>query len=189
MTATPDIRPVIDEQPTPGNYLTAMCHSILHAIELTKAGNLYEAGEHVDAVERLIGGYRDVMGEPERGPGRQVQPVADDFPQGAALNRLKQALIQFRATEARNTLADDLAMVLEFVEFTRADIKHLRRSWAAVTWCLMEQARHKELTDAHLADVPVSHRAYLQGHDALRRELRQVVEQRDQGREKAGKTA
>jgi hypothetical protein len=183
MTTAPETRPVLDEQPSPANYLTAMCHSVLHAIELAKAGNAYEAGEHVDAVERLIGGYRAATGEPQRGTIRQ--DTLSNFPQGAAVNRLKEALKEFRATQPTNSLADDLNTVLEFLEFTRGDIAQLRKSWAAVTWCLMEQSRHKDLTDEHLKDVPMSHRALLQGHDALRNQLLAVVAERDVLREHA----
>lgn len=179
MTSTPDTSTVVNVRPSPGNHLTAMCHSILHAIELAKAGNLPEAGEHVDAVERLIGGYWTAMGEPQRSPARQVEPISGGFPAGEAAVRLKAALSEFRATQPRNTLADDLDVVLEFLQFTRADIAQLRKAWAAVTWCLIEQARHKTLTDAHLADVPLSHRPYLQGHDALRRQLLSVVAEHD----------
>ena len=182
MTSTPGT--TIGVQPTPLNHLTAMCHSLLHAIELTKANNHHEAGEHVDAVERLIGGYRTAMGEPQRGPGREVKPISSDFPAGAAANRLKAALAEFRATQPRNSLADDLDTVLEFLEFTRADIAHLRKSWAAISGCLLKQSRHQYLTDEDLQDVPASHRALLLGRDALRKQLLLVVAERDMLKEK-----
>lgn len=187
MTVTPDTSTVVDVQPSPGNHLTAMCHSILHAIELSKAGNLHEVGEHVDAVERLIGGYWTAMGEPKRSPARHVEPMSAGFPAGESAVRLKAALAEFRATQPRNTLADDLDVVLEFLEFTRADIRQLRRSWAAVTGCLIKQSRHEYLTESDLKDVPSSHRAYLQGRDALRRQLLSVVAERDELRQEAGR--
>lgn len=179
MTATPETTTLPAVQPSPRTYLTAMFHSIVHAIELTKAGNLLEASEHVDAVERLASGYHAEMGEPQRGKPRDVKPIPDSFPAGQAANRLKQALEEFRSSQAENTLADDLQTVLDFLEFTRDDIAHLRKSWAAITWCLMEQARFRRLTDDHLKDVPTSHQALLLGRDAMHRELLAVVAERD----------
>jgi hypothetical protein len=177
MTTTPETRPALNEPPSPRNHLTAMCHSVLHAIELTKAGNHYEAGEHVEAVDRLIGGYWTAMGEPRHGTIRQ--DTSSSFPEGAAVNRLKEALKEFRATQPANSLADDLDAALGFLEFARGDIAQLRKAWAAVTGCLMKQARHQYLTDADLADVPSSHRAFFLGRDAMRRELLSVVAERD----------
>jgi hypothetical protein len=42
----------------PGDYLRGMAYSVCHAIRLTKEGDPGEAGEHVDAIERLIAAYR-----------------------------------------------------------------------------------------------------------------------------------
>lgn len=108
-----------------------------------------------------------------------VQPISDAFPEGAAIVRLKAALAQFRSTQHGNPLAEDLDAAIRFVEFTRGDIRQLRKAWAAITGCLVKQGALQYLTDADLVDVPVSHRAFLLGRDALRRDLLKVVEERN----------
>jgi hypothetical protein len=60
VTATPDT----DTPPAtarPGDYLRGMAYSVCHAIRLTKDGDPVEAGEHVDAIERLIAAYRTAV--------------------------------------------------------------------------------------------------------------------------------
>jgi hypothetical protein len=47
----------------PGDYLRGMAYSVCHAIRLTKDGDPVEAGEHVDAIERLIAAYRTAAKE------------------------------------------------------------------------------------------------------------------------------
>jgi hypothetical protein len=47
----------------PVDYLRGMAYSMCHAITLTKAGDADEAGEHVDAIERLIDAYRTAVKE------------------------------------------------------------------------------------------------------------------------------
>lgn len=47
----------------PVDYLRGMAYSMCHAIRLTKEGDEGEAGEHVDAIERLIAAYRTAVSE------------------------------------------------------------------------------------------------------------------------------
>lgn len=112
-----------------------------------------------------------------------VEPISDAFPEGAAMVRLKTALAEFRTKGQVNPLADDLDTAIRFVEFTRDDIRQLRKAWAAISGCLIKQSRNEYLTVDDLADVPASHRSYLLGRDALRRELLAVVEERNRLRD------
>jgi hypothetical protein len=41
----------------------ATCDFLCHAIHLTKEGDVGEAGEHVDAIERLITAYRTAVSD------------------------------------------------------------------------------------------------------------------------------
>jgi hypothetical protein len=45
----------------PVDYLRGMAYSMCHAIRLTQKGDQGEAGEHVDAIERLIAAYRTAV--------------------------------------------------------------------------------------------------------------------------------
>jgi hypothetical protein len=47
----------------PVDYLRGMAYSMCHAIRLTKEGDVGEAGEHVDAIERLIIAYRTAVSD------------------------------------------------------------------------------------------------------------------------------
>lgn len=52
-------------QMMPGLYLTAIKDGVQHAIRLTKEGEVEEATEHVDAIERLATAYRLSTGNAE----------------------------------------------------------------------------------------------------------------------------
>jgi hypothetical protein len=60
MTATPETE-TSPAAARPGDYLRGMAYSVSHAIRLTKDGDPAEAGEHVDAIERLIAAYRTAV--------------------------------------------------------------------------------------------------------------------------------
>jgi hypothetical protein len=62
MTATPETE-VLPATARPVHYLRGMAYSMCHAIRLTQQGDQDEAGEHVDAIERLIAAYRDAARE------------------------------------------------------------------------------------------------------------------------------
>ena len=47
----------------PVDYLRGMAYSMCHAIRLTKEGDVGGAGEHVDAIERLIVAYRTAVSD------------------------------------------------------------------------------------------------------------------------------
>jgi hypothetical protein len=165
-------------------------------------GDAPDPEEHTDWLERNVAGSPDVL-QRWVDDGRQmaeeskantedwerkqhqgaVQPISDAFPEGAAMVRLKTALAEFRTKGQANTLADDLDTAIRFVEFTRDDIRQLRKAWAAISGCLIKQGRHEYLTDADLADVPDSHRAFLLGRDVMRRDLLKVVEERNRLRD------
>jgi len=127
-----------------------------------------------------LGGLVEALG---RGVDSAVEPIQNSFPEGAAVVRLKAALAEFRAQGQDNPLADDLDTAIRFMEFTRQDIRQLRKAWAAMSGCLIKQSRHQFLTDEDLTDVPSSHRSFLQGWDAMRRELLAVVEERNKLRD------
>lgn len=141
------------------------------------------AREDVPFLLDLVAELGSIVETLGRGAGPAVEPIRDSFPEGAAVVRLKEALAKFRAQGQDNPLADDLDTAIRFMEFTRQDIRQLRRAWAAISGCLLKQSRHEYLTDDDLADVPKSHQALLQGHDAVRRELLKVVAERDALRE------
>jgi hypothetical protein len=62
MTTTPDTEtPPATARPV--DYLRGMAYSMCHAIHLTKEGDVGEAGEHVDAIERLITAYRTAVSD------------------------------------------------------------------------------------------------------------------------------
>jgi hypothetical protein len=96
--------------------------------------------------------------------------IPDSIPVGKAAKKLRKAIADFRATHETTDEIDAIELVLDDLSRTRADIAHLRRSWAAISGCLIKQGRHEDLTDADLVDIPTSHRAYLRGHDATRQE-------------------
>lgn len=72
-------------------------------------------------------------------------------------------------------MASDLAILTRDYDRIRADIAHLRRSWAGISGCLIKQGRQEQLTEDDLEDVPLSHAGYLQGHDATLRSLQDLV--------------
>jgi len=106
-----------------------------------------------------------------RGAGPAVEPIQDSFPEGAAMVRLKTALAEFRAKGQVNSLADDLDTAIRFVEFTRQDIRQLRKAWAAMSGCLISLSRGRRMRDEDLEGIPASHREILlamQGRNHLR---------------------
>lgn len=102
----------------------------------------------------------------ELGTDRSVEPISDNFPEGAAIVRLKEALSQFRAQGQQNPLADDLDTAIRFVEFTRGDIRQLRQAWAAMSVCLVKQDRGERLSDKDLEGIPGAHQRLLRKRDA-----------------------
>lgn len=62
-------------------------------------------------------------------------------------------------------------------------LAHLRKSWAAMSDCLIRLAKFEEPSPDMLADVPLSHRAYLLGHAALHRQTAEMY-RRHQGAKK-----
>lgn len=105
-----------------------------------------------------LGGLVESLGQ---SAGREVEPIQGSFPEGAAIVRLKAALAEFRTQGQNNPLADDLDTAIRFVEFTRQDIRQLRKAWAAISGCLIKQDRNERLTDEDLAGIPASHRDLL----------------------------
>lgn len=93
--------------------------------------------------------------------GHEVEPIQDSFPEGAAVVRLKAALAEFRAQGQDNPLADDLDTAIRFMEFTRQDIRQLRKAWASMSGCLIKQDRNERLTDEDMEGIPGSHRKLL----------------------------
>lgn len=153
------------------------------AAELIDELEMANYGDIMCDVAEGLGFDSDKWVEHEYEPSRQVEPISDAFPEGAAIVRLKAALSEFRSKRQDNPLADDLDTAIKFVEFTRADIAQLRKAWAAISGCLIKQGRHEYLTDADLADVPSSHQPFLLGRDAMRRELLAVTKERNELRE------
>lgn len=96
-----------------------------------------------------------------RGTGPAVEPIQDSFPEGAAMVRLKTALADFRTKGQVNSLADDLDTAIRFVEFTRQDIRQLRKAWAAMSGCLASLSRNKRMRGEDLEGIPASHRDIL----------------------------
>jgi hypothetical protein len=119
------------------------------------------AREDVPFLLDLVAELGGLVENLRRGTGRQVEPIQDSFPEGAAVVRLKAALAQFRAQAQDNPLADDLDTAIRFMEFTRQDIRQLRKAWAAITGCLIKQDRNQRLTDEDLEGIPASHRKLL----------------------------
>lgn len=62
-----------------------------------------------------------------------------------------------------------LAGLLQFGDY--GDRAHLRKSWAAMSGCLIALGRHEEPDPDLLADVPGAHRVYLLGHAGGHRQM------------------
>src|SRR5689334_329254 len=113
------------------------------------------------------------MGEPEH-----LEPcVACQFPRPEEVERYRLAWLSARRRAAMESVYATEALATKDDEIQRvsADRAHLRKSWAAMSACLIKLGRHQDLSADDVKDIPGAHASYLQGHASNRRYVQRVA--------------